>query len=94
MEILKEFDYKRAETIGGYTDRILKIDLGKHNIEIIELPPEFKNKYLGGRGYAIKLIWDGTGNETGYDSPENILVMSNGPLGNEPGFPGSFFYIS
>jgi aldehyde:ferredoxin oxidoreductase len=93
MEILRQIKYEPARVVGGYTDRILGIDLGTREITIRELPPDFKEKYIGGRGYALKLIWDGTTKETRYDSPDNILVMASGPLGNEPGFPGTGKFI-
>jgi aldehyde:ferredoxin oxidoreductase len=93
MKVLKQFDYQPADVIGGYTDRILRVDLGAREIKIQELPADFKAKYTGGRGYAIKLIWDETRPQTKYDSPENLLVMANGPLGNEPGFPGTGKFI-
>jgi aldehyde:ferredoxin oxidoreductase len=93
MKILHQIEYKPAKVAGGYTDRILRVDLTKPEITIQKLPPDFKNKYIGGRGYALKLIWDDTTRETHYDSPENILVMSSGPLGNEPAFPGTGKFI-
>jgi len=93
MEILRQITYEPARVAGGYTDRILRVDLGTQVIAIQELPPDFKGKYVGGRGYALKLIWDGTTRETRSDSPENILVMASGPLGNEPGFPGTGKFI-
>jgi aldehyde:ferredoxin oxidoreductase len=93
MEILKQIKYKPARVVGGYTDRILRVDLSTKEITIQELAPDFKDKYIGGRGYALKLIWDYTAAETRYQSPENILVMASGPLGNEPGFPGTGKFI-
>jgi len=93
MEVLRQINYERARVVGGYTDRILRVNLGTREIAIHELPPDFKNKYIGGRGYALKLIWDDTSRETRYDSAENILVMASGPLGNEPGFPGTGKFI-
>jgi len=93
MKVLQQFNYQPARVVGGYTDRILRVDLGARQIKIQELPPDFKSQYTGGRGYAIKLIWDETLPETRYDSPENLLVMANGPLGNEPGFPGTGKFI-
>lgn len=93
MEIIKQNTYEPAGVVGGYTDRILRVDLSAQNITIQELPPEFKDKYVGGRGYALQIIWDGTTGETRYDSPENILAMASGPLGNEPGFPGTGKFI-
>ncbi len=93
MKILKQINYEPAEVSGGYTDRILKIDLTKKEIQVIELDPDFKEKYIGGRGYALKLIWDNTTRDTRYDSADNILALAGGPLGNEPGFPGTGKFI-
>jgi len=93
IKILESIKYEAAPIKGGYTDRILELDLSSRKISIMELAPEFKQKYIGGRGYALKLIWDGTTRETRYNSPENILVMASGPLGNEPRFPGSGKFI-
>ncbi|MCX6009019.1 MAG: aldehyde:ferredoxin oxidoreductase, partial [Chloroflexi bacterium] len=93
MRILRQIKYKPAMVVGGYTDRILRVNLGTQEVTIQELPPDFKNKYVGGRGYALKMIWDGTTRETRYDSPDNILVMASGPLGNEPAFPGTGKFI-
>ncbi len=85
--------YSAAPIHGGYTDRILKIDLSNNRIEVITLDPEFKEKYIGGRGYALKLLWDGTDKNTKYNSPDNILVMAGGPLCNESRFPGAGKFI-
>jgi len=93
MKILGQIEYQPARVVGGYTDRILRIDLGTQEITIEELKPDFKDKYIGGRGYALKIIWDGTTRETCHDSPDNILIMASGPLGNEPGFPGTGKFI-
>ena len=93
MEILKQIRYEPTQVTGGYTNQILRIDLSKLQINIQDLSPDFKNKYVGGRGYTLKLIWDGTDRESRYDSPENILAMASGPLGNEPGFPGTGKFI-
>ncbi len=93
MNSLKQIIYEPAEVSGGYTDRILSIDLSTRQIDIITPDAGFKDKYIGGRGYALKLIWDETTKETVYNSPDNILVMAGGPLGNEPGFPGTGKFI-
>ena len=93
MKILETLKYKAFPVKGGYTDHILQADLGTQSISTLRLPPDFKEKYIGGRGYALKLIWDGTTAETRYDSPENILVMASGPLGADPRFPGTGKFI-
>ena len=93
MPTIRSTEYDPARIEGGYTDRILHVDLDSHVISFSEVPREFRDKYIGGRGYALKLIWDGTSAETRYDSPENILVMAGGPLCGEPRFPGSGKFI-
>jgi len=93
MKILHQINYEPVRVVGGCTDRILMVDLGTQEIMIQELAPDFKNKYIGGRGYALKIIWDGTTRETRYNTPDNILVMASGPLGNEPAFPGTGKFI-
>jgi len=93
MKPLSSFAYSPQPVTGGYTDRILEVDLTNKTIAVTEAPAGFKEMYIGGRGYALKLIWDRTTKETRYDSPENVLVMAGGPLGNEPWFPGSGKFI-
>jgi aldehyde:ferredoxin oxidoreductase len=93
MKILETLKYKVPPVKGGYTDHILQVDLGTQSISSLKLSPDFKEKYIGGRGYALKLIWDGTKAETRHDSPENILVMASGPLGADPRFPGTGKFI-
>ncbi len=88
MKYLTSIEYKPAPVKGGYTDRVLRVDLSSKNISIQELSPDYKNKYTGGRGYALKMIWDETSADTRYDSDENLLVMASGPLCGDPRFPG------
>jgi len=92
--VLAELDYEVADIVRGYTDRILKIDLTDKKLEIMEVPREMKEKFIGGRGYAMKLIFDATTKDTKYDSPENVLVLASGPLGSETGFPGTGKFIA
>ena len=93
LKKIKSVNYEPIPVKGGYTDRILQVDLTAMEISILALPSDFKEKYIGGRGYALKLIWDRTGKDTRHDSRDNILVMSGGPLCGEPRFPGSGKFI-
>ena len=93
MHIFHQIKYEPARVACGYTDRILWVNLSTREITIQELPPDHKDKYIGGRGYALKIIWDGATRKTRYDSPDNILVLASGPLGNEPSFPGTGKFI-
>ena len=93
MNIILEKKYTPAPIANGCTDRILKVDLANLKISIDSVSVKFRGKYIGGRGYALKLIWDETTELTRYDSPENLLVFAGGPLCNEPRFPGSGKFI-
>jgi len=93
MKIIESVKYTPQPISRGYTDQILRVDLTSPAISTSGLSPNFKTRYTGGRGYALKLIWDETSENTHYDSPENLLVMASGPLGNEPRFPGSGKFI-
>ena len=90
---IAEVVYSPADIVRGYTDRILRVDLTDNTIEVEILPEAFKEQWIGGRGYALKLIWDGTDEKTRYDSLENLLVLAGGPLGAEPLFPGTGKFI-
>ena len=92
--VLAELAYEVKDIVHGSTDRILKVDLTEKKIEIMEVPPEMKENFIGGRGYAMKLIFDATTRDTRYDCPENVLVLASGPLGSETGFPGTGKFIA
>jgi aldehyde:ferredoxin oxidoreductase len=93
MDILESITYRPAPVRGGYTGRILEVDLSSNGISFLTVTSEFQDLYLGGRGYALKLLWDRATAETHFDSPENILVMAGGPLGGDPRFPGTGKFI-
>ena len=93
MHMHDSITYKPALTRGGYTDRVLHVDLSNSEIDIWEMPPDHKDKYVGGRGYALAMIWEKTHAQTRYDSPENLLVMASGPLCGDPRFPGTGKFI-
>ena len=67
---------------GGYFRKILHIDMtsGASRTEAVE--DEFIEKYVGGRGFAIKLLWDNLAKNGQVDplGPENMLVVAAGPL--------------
>jgi len=93
MHVHSSITYEPAITRGGYTDRVLHVNLSTSEIDIWKMPPDHKDKYVGGRGYALALIWEKTRAETRHDSPENIVVMASGPLCGDPRFPGSGKFI-
>ncbi len=66
---------------GGYFWKILWIDLDRAEAKPLEFDEAFALKYIGGRGFGAKLLWDHLAKRP-IDplSPENLLVISPGPL--------------
>lgn len=67
-------------TFGGYAGRILEINLSTEQIKIRSLDNDFAIKYIGGRGFGARLLWDRTDATTNPLSPENPIIMAAGPL--------------
>ena len=68
---------------GGYFRKILHIDMTGGTSKTEAVDDEFIESYIGGRGFAIKLLWDNLAKNNGRVDPlgpENMLVVAAGPL--------------
>ncbi|MCK5565090.1 MAG: aldehyde ferredoxin oxidoreductase family protein [Planctomycetes bacterium] len=67
---------------GGYFGKILHVDLNDSESSIENFDDDFASQYIGGRGIAVKLIWDNLKIHDHIDplGPENMLVVAPGPL--------------
>ena len=70
---------------GGYTGKVLEIDLERRRHVLVDTDRQAAEQFLGGRGMGIKALWDRIPN-AGLDplSPENPLMFWPGSLS---GFP-------
>ena len=68
----------------GWNGRILRVDLARGKMKAEEYSQEMARRFIGGRGFAVKILWDEL--ESGIDplSPDNLLIMAVGPM---TGFP-------
>ena len=73
----------------GYTDKILYINLSNTEVKEKDIPAEMKEKFIGGRGYGLKLLWDATTPTTKWDDPENEINISSGPIGGITQYSGT-----
>ncbi len=71
---------KKETSVPGYGGKILRVDLSTGEIKTEEVTPEFAEEYLGGRGFAAKLLYDSVKKGTEPLSPENKVIMATGPL--------------
>jgi len=79
-KILKEFNYDIAPIDKGYSDKKLYINVGTKEIKIQDIPLWIKEKFIGGKGYGLKFLWDATKPDTKWDDPENEIIISGGPI--------------
>ncbi len=87
--------------MSGYMGRILKVNLSDGTIKTVPTDMEVAKKYLGGKGYAVKLLYDylkeyeGKGIAPRDIDPlgeENVLIFATGPATGVVGFPCSGRY--
>ncbi|MBT5427073.1 MAG: hypothetical protein HOK84_12810 [Bacteroidetes bacterium] len=88
-EVLAEFSYDPVELQRGYTNRTLRFDISKNSIEEQAITQQMKDLWIGGKGFDLWLMLQEISSQTKWDSPENPICMSSGPLGGTTSFPGS-----
>ena len=86
---LKEWKYEWTPLHRGYTDKILYINVSGNEIREKTVPPLMKEKFIGGKGYGLRLLWDATTPETKWDDPENEINISSGPIGGITQYSGT-----
>jgi aldehyde:ferredoxin oxidoreductase len=87
--LLKGWDYNWTPLDKGYTDKILYINVGTIEIKEKDVPLVMKEKFIGGKGYGLRLLWDATKPETKWDDPENEIIISSGPIGGITQYSGT-----
>ncbi len=65
---------------GGYTGKILRINLTEQRSNEEELPLEVAKDYIGGAGFGIKYLYDEVPAGTDPLVPHNKLVFASGPF--------------
>lgn len=69
---------------GGYAGQILYVNLTDGSIRKKSFGREFALKYVGGRGFSSKIMFDEL--KPGIDplSPDNVVILAAGPLNGTP----------
>ncbi len=88
-ETLCEFPFEVIELEKGYARRWLRVDLDKNEIGIHPVSQEMIDLWTGGKGFDLWLTFQEIDKETRWDSPNNPICFSSGPLGGTTSFPGS-----
>jgi aldehyde:ferredoxin oxidoreductase len=66
--------------LNGYAGKQIRIDLERWEAHIEDVLPEIARKFLGGVGYAAKIIYDELKPGTNPLGSENLMVLATGPL--------------
>jgi aldehyde:ferredoxin oxidoreductase len=88
-KVLYNHSYKKDSIKKGYANRTLYINLTTKQIKEKKVTEEMKKKFTGGRGFGLKLLWDSIKTSTRWNSDENELVITTGPLCGTTQYPGS-----
>jgi aldehyde:ferredoxin oxidoreductase len=88
-ELLKDWRYNWTPLDKGYTDKILYLNLSNNEICEKDVDPMMKEKFIGGRGYGLKLLWDATKPDTKWNDPENEINIASGPIGGITQYSGT-----
>jgi len=77
-------NYDQVFDMYGWNGKILKINLTNKTFRVKKYDLNFAKMYLGGRGFAVKLLWDTL--EKGIDplSEKNKLIFAAGPITGLP----------
>jgi len=66
--------------IGGFTGKILRVDLTKKEVKIEDTNMQWARQYIGGQGLATRYFVDEVDPKIDPYSPENELIFAPGPL--------------
>ncbi len=88
-KLLAEFKYDLAPIVRGYNRRTLYVNVGTKEIKSKPVSDMMIDKFVGGKGFDLYLMWHGVKDDTKWNSPENEICISFGPLCGNTSYPGS-----
>ncbi|MCX6233420.1 MAG: aldehyde:ferredoxin oxidoreductase [Bacteroidetes bacterium] len=88
-QLLREWKYTWTPLDKGYTDKVLYINISDNTVKAKDVPPTMKEKFIGGKGYGLRLLWDATKPNTKWDDPENEIIIASGPIGGITQYSGT-----
>ena len=93
MKLLSEWSYEPKKIERGYSRETLYVGLGNNDgnykFEKRPVSDDMVEKFTGGRGFGLKLLWDAVTEKTKWDDPENEIVIAGGPFCGITQYPGA-----
>ncbi len=88
--ILAELKYQNQIITKGYANQTLYVNLVKNEISIKNVTDLMKDKFIGGKGFDLWLMWNSLPKRiVNWNDPENEICIASGPLGGNNFIPGS-----
>jgi NADH:ubiquinone oxidoreductase subunit E len=87
--VVAEVPFEVVPVTKGYADRVVRIDISSNEIKFLPVTQQMKDLWVGGKGFDLWLMFQEVTRNTRWDSPENPICMSPGPLAGTTSFPGS-----
>jgi aldehyde:ferredoxin oxidoreductase len=79
--------------MNGWHGRILRINLSEEETSIEEIDSQTAAAFIGGRGWAIKYLYDEMDPMVNPLSPNNVLIFATGPLTATPAPTGNRYMV-
>ncbi|MDD2199820.1 MAG: aldehyde ferredoxin oxidoreductase N-terminal domain-containing protein, partial [Bacteroidales bacterium] len=86
---IKKWDYTWHPIEKGYNNRTLYINVGSKEVKEKPVSQQMKEKFIGGKGFGLRLLWDATKPTTKWNDPENEIIISPGPIGGITQYSGA-----
>ncbi len=77
----------------GWHNKLLRVDLTRQKVTIEDIDPKISKDYIGGRGVAIRYLYDEVDPQVDPLSPENKLIFATGPLTATPAPTGNRYMV-
>ena len=77
----------------GWHNKLLRVNLSNQEVLIEDIDPKISRDYIGGRGVAIRYLYDEMDPTIDPLSPDNKLIMATGPLTSTPAPTGNRYMV-
>jgi aldehyde:ferredoxin oxidoreductase len=80
--------------IGGFANRVARVDLSSGSVSYEPIPEDWARKYIGARGLGVRYVLE-AGPSVDPLGPDNLLAFMNGPLtGTEANMSGRMAVVT
>jgi aldehyde:ferredoxin oxidoreductase len=77
----------------GWHGKLLRVNLADQSVSVEDVNPQVAKDFIGGRGWAMKYLYDEVAPTVDPLAPENKLVFSTGPLTGTPAPTGNRYMV-